>query len=481
MAIDFSWRILQVVILSCLFSLASSLSTISVVGSKFYDNDGNQFFIKGVVYQPGGAGISYDPLSAEAQCTQDAALMKALGVNLIRVQSVKASSDHSGCMSAFENAGIYVLLDFNSFRSSFDATAPTWTTDQYNDCTAVMDAFASYSNTFGFVAGDELIQNLSESNASSYIKAAIIDLKSYRNSKGYREFPIGHASADVAGLIPFFQDYLACGGESIDFFGLNCFSWCGASSFVESGYNILEANSTGYDIPIFFSETGCTSGGTRTFTDQAAIFGPDMNSQWSGAIIYEWTNESSGFGLVTYGPFAVTTGTPIILPGDYIDLQKEWATLTPTGTPSSLYTITDTTPACPSFTSSGWLLSGDVPLPTLFKAVALPGSTSSASSSLSSPTATTQPDSANTGTGISTATPLNLIPEGLEVGEPPAREMDTSSSNIYEIGSDPSKRTSRNTILAELGSLPIHQHTQILPPSELPADPLTSRGHEGNS
>jgi hypothetical protein len=50
-----------------------------------------------------------------------AALMKALGVNLIRVQSVKASSDHSGCMSAFENAGIYVLLDFNSFRSSFDA------------------------------------------------------------------------------------------------------------------------------------------------------------------------------------------------------------------------------------------------------------------------------------------------------------------------------------------------------------------------
>ena len=48
MAIDFSWRILQVVILSCLFSLASSLSTISVVGSKFYDNDGNQFFVKGM-------------------------------------------------------------------------------------------------------------------------------------------------------------------------------------------------------------------------------------------------------------------------------------------------------------------------------------------------------------------------------------------------------------------------------------------------
>jgi len=50
-----------------------------------------------------------------------AELMQELGVNLIRVQSVKAASDHSGCMSAFENAGIYALLDFNSFTSSFDA------------------------------------------------------------------------------------------------------------------------------------------------------------------------------------------------------------------------------------------------------------------------------------------------------------------------------------------------------------------------
>jgi hypothetical protein len=47
--------------------------------------------------------------------------MQKLGVNLIRVYSVKASSNHDGCMSAFENAGIYILLDFNSFTSSFDA------------------------------------------------------------------------------------------------------------------------------------------------------------------------------------------------------------------------------------------------------------------------------------------------------------------------------------------------------------------------
>jgi hypothetical protein len=55
-----------------------------------------------------------------------------------------------------------------------------------------------------------------------------------------------------------------------------------------------------------------------------------MNSQWSGAIIYEWTN-LSGFGLVDYGSFAVTTGTPTTVSPDFTNLQKQWATLTPTG------------------------------------------------------------------------------------------------------------------------------------------------------
>jgi hypothetical protein len=90
----------------CLFRFALSLPTISIVGSKFYDSDGNQFFIKGtclqalisqfgnaasqstfrfslvliheigVRYQPGGLAISYDPLSATAQCTEDVRTFK---------------------------------------------------------------------------------------------------------------------------------------------------------------------------------------------------------------------------------------------------------------------------------------------------------------------------------------------------------------------------------------------------------------------
>jgi 1,3-beta-glucanosyltransferase GAS1 len=365
-----------------------------------------------------------------------------------------------------------------------------------------MDAFSSYSNVLGFFVGDELIHSLSQSDVASYIKAAILDLKSYRNEKGYRKIPIGHASADVAGLMPFFQDYLACGSESIDFFGLNSFAWCDPSSFTTSGYNYFEGNSTGYDIPIFFSETGCTTGTARTFADQAAIFGSDMDGQWSGAIIYEWTNESTGFGLVTYGVNAVTTGTPTTINSDYANLQKQWLTLTPTGTPSSLYKITATIPACPAFTSSGWQLSGDVPLPTLIKVVDISNSTTSTSTT--TPTLPTISNGSPTSTGLSTGAkigiaigiillliiasvaafllsrrkknstpappPLDLNPEGLEVGGPPAKEIDGTSFNVHEIGSDPSKNRPRPTSPAELGN---HQHVAIPPPSELPTSPAT--------
>jgi hypothetical protein len=51
MAMGSSGALLKAVLLSCLFRFALSLPAISIVGSKFYDNDGNQFFIKGTYLQ----------------------------------------------------------------------------------------------------------------------------------------------------------------------------------------------------------------------------------------------------------------------------------------------------------------------------------------------------------------------------------------------------------------------------------------------
>lgn len=43
--------------------------------------------------------------------------MKDLGVNSIRVYHVDASANHDGCMKAFDDAGIYVLIDLDTFAT----------------------------------------------------------------------------------------------------------------------------------------------------------------------------------------------------------------------------------------------------------------------------------------------------------------------------------------------------------------------------
>jgi hypothetical protein len=276
-----------------------------------------------------------------------------------------------------------------------------------------MDAFQSYDNTLGFFIGNEVIALANESLAAPYIKAAARDLKAYRNSKGYRNIPVGYSAADIAQLRPMLQDYLACGtnsSESIDMFGLNAYEWCGPNTFQTSGYETLNTYAENYSIPIFFSETGCNTVQPRTFDDQPAIFGPDMNTLWSGAIIYEWIEEANNYGLISYGPpvsaTAVAsgieggfsrTGTPTPVTPDFTNLQSQWSTLTPTGVASSAYNpSTLTPPACPSSTAGGWLVDGDVQLPSIGQtlqvstsgAIAAATSMGSATGSAAKPTST---------------------------------------------------------------------------------------------
>jgi arginase family enzyme len=41
--------------------------------------------------------------------------MKELGANALRVYHVDANVDHDGCMKAFADAGIYLLIDLDTF------------------------------------------------------------------------------------------------------------------------------------------------------------------------------------------------------------------------------------------------------------------------------------------------------------------------------------------------------------------------------
>jgi len=141
------------------------------------------------------------------------------------------------------------------------------------------------------------------------------------------------------------------------------YEWCGDSSYDESGYDELQKNASGYNIPIFFSETGCNVT-PRLFSDQAAIFGKDMVDTWSGALIFEWKQVENNYGVISY-PDGGISGQPTPLQPDFENLSSQWATLKPTGTSAAAYTPTAKAPACPTYDSQTWKVHGDVPLPTL--------------------------------------------------------------------------------------------------------------------
>lgn len=248
-----------------------------------------------------------------------------------------------------------------------------------------MDEFQQFDNVAGFFVGNEVIAKNDQSLAAPYIKAAARDMKAYRDSKKYRDIPIGYSAADIAELRPSLQNYLACGNDSsqaIDFFGLNAYEWCGPNDMTTSGYNNLNAMSKDLHIPIFFSETGCNTVRPRDFADQSAILGPEMNDIWSGTMVYEWIEEANNYGIISYGPKLPATATgvniedgftrkgqPTPVVPDYPNLKSQWATLNPTGIASSDYTPSLTAPACPGSTAGGWLVDGDVPLPTVGQAI----------------------------------------------------------------------------------------------------------------
>ena len=203
-------------------AIASAIPTISVKGSKFFTSDGNQYFVRGIAYQL----VPEDPLIDNNQCQLDASLMKTLGANAIRVYHVDPTADHQDCMKTFADAGIYLFVDLDTFNTQIEQTAPHWNESQYDAFAKVMDEFQQFDNTAGFFVGNEVLTTGNGSVAAPYVKAAARDMKAYRNSKNYRNIPVGYSAADISSLRPNLQNYLACGtnsSDALDFFSLNAY------------------------------------------------------------------------------------------------------------------------------------------------------------------------------------------------------------------------------------------------------------------
>lgn len=108
----------------------------------------------------------------------------------------------------------------------------------------------------------------------------------------------------------------------VDLFALNSYSWCGDSNYQTSTYNTLTADFGNTSVPVFFSEYGCNVPYPRVFTEVPVLYGPLMTPVLSGGLIYEFSQETSNYGLVNIA----TNGSAELL-ADYDTLQKQFNSL----------------------------------------------------------------------------------------------------------------------------------------------------------
>jgi hypothetical protein len=222
-------------------------------------------------------------------------------------------------MSALSDAGIYLALDVHSPNYSInrDDPAPSYNDVYLQNVFATMDAFAKYDNTLLFFSGNEIINDDKTTVTAPYIKAVIRDMKQYRGSQGMREIPIGYSAADVSENREETAFYLNCGTDDArsDFFAFNDYSWCDPSDFVTSGWSEKVDTYKDYSIPLFLSEYGCIKT-PRHFEEVATLYSDKMTSVYSGGLVYEYSEEGSGYGLTTI------TGNTVKTNSDYTDLMN---------------------------------------------------------------------------------------------------------------------------------------------------------------
>lgn len=182
--------------------------------------------------------------------------------------------------------------------------------------------------------------------AAPYIKAAVRDLKAFRDKRGYRPIPLAYVTTDMQAVRKASAEYLACGDESsaIDLFGMNVYSWCGRSNYYTAAFDQLYDDFAAYSLPLAFAETGCNEDGDRDFAEVAAMLGSVFQALFSGSVVYEWANETNGYGIVQYADADRPTGFPTTL-DDYNALSTVFASANPTGTPRPSYTPSNSAPA----------------------------------------------------------------------------------------------------------------------------------------
>jgi len=349
---------------------SAALPPVVMKGSKFFYENGTQFFIKGVAYQQDSAAAGKstgstkyaDPLANEAACKRDVPILKAVNTNVIRTYAVDPTANHDACMKLLDDAGIYVISDLSEPALSIVRTDPVWDTNIYKRYTDVVDNLSKYTNVIGFFAGNEVTNDRNNTQASAYVKAAVRDTKAYIKKNVNRWMGVGYAANDDPDIRGDIAHYFNCGDQStaIDFWGYNIYEWCGHKTIETSGYQTQIDFFKNYSVPVFFAEYGCNlpdGAEGRIWEETTALYSNAMSDVISGGIVYMYFEEDNDYGLVKVSGNSASTMK------NYNALKTVIAKVDPSGVSMDTYKPTNSPAACPEV-GKNWKVKGSTLPPT---------------------------------------------------------------------------------------------------------------------
>eukprot|EP01117_Protostelium_nocturnum_P016491 TRINITY_DN652_c0_g1_i4.p1 TRINITY_DN652_c0_g1~~TRINITY_DN652_c0_g1_i4.p1 ORF type:complete len:611 (+),score=170.32 TRINITY_DN652_c0_g1_i4:105-1835(+) len=355
-----------------LLDASNALPRISIKGQRMFDGE-KQFFCRGVAYAPSENSATADPLSDFDAISRDIPVFKQMNVNCIRIYQYLVTSNVQRSLQALDDAGIYVILDLYDPSDNINREDPSWTTDFYEIMKQKIALVANAPNLLGFIAGNEVTNNVQTTPASAFVKAAIRDVKLYLKSINRSYIPVGYAGADDANIIDNMQDFFACGDNSthVDFYGINVYRWCSNTATFSETYLPVRDKYVDYPVPTILTEFGCIVQGdtryTREWNDVPVIFGTDMNGQFSGGIAYEYHTAASSvrpegdYGMTEYN----ADETVATLKTEGVSLGAKYGAVVNQAGQStkSAYNPTPRAVTCPA-ASANWMVSPDQLPPT---------------------------------------------------------------------------------------------------------------------
>lgn len=197
------------------------------------------------------------------------------------------------------------------------------------------------------------------------VKAAVRDLKAYRNARGYRPIPL------VFVVLPYKQtrtelaEYLGCGGdaESIDVFALEVMGWCDPDVFYGGSlsYDTILDDFKDYHLPVIFRST-CHAALDEPpeFANFRTMLSQRFAETFSGVAMEQWFGSDLS-GLVKY-PENEEEAQSRETRSSYEFLSSVLSTITISGTARDRYTPSVTAIECEE---SVYYRVGSKDLPTL--------------------------------------------------------------------------------------------------------------------